>query len=93
MYVSKLLTMYYLIDINNVVGNDKNARGEAIKQKFRAYNSMDDYAKDKVQFLKKLYDFDENDDIATFTSKLTGANKGKRRYAAVSYTHLTLPTT
>lgn len=73
--------MYYLIDINNVVGNDKNARGEAIKQKFRAYNSMDDYAKDKVQFLKKLYDFDENDDIATFTSKLTGANKGKRRYA------------
>lgn len=81
MYVSKLLTMYYLIDINNVVGNDKNAKGEAIKQKFRAYNSMDDYAKDKVQFLKKLYDFDENDDIATFTSKLTGANKGKRRYA------------
>lgn len=73
--------MYYLIDINNVVGNDKNAKGEAIKQKFRAYNSMDDYAKDKVQFLKKLYDFDENDDIATFTSKLTGANKGKRRYA------------
>ncbi len=81
MYVSKLLTMYYLIDINNVEGNDKNARGEAIKQKFRAYNSMDDYAKDKVQFLKKLYDFDENDDIATFTSKLTGVNKGKRRYA------------
>ena len=73
--------MYYLIDINNVEGNDKNARGEAIKQKFRAYNSMDDYAKDKVQFLKKLYDFDENDDIATFTSKLTGVNKGKRRYA------------
>lgn len=53
MYVSKLLTMYYLIDINNVVGNDKNAKGEAIKQKFRAYNSMDDYAKDKVQFLRK----------------------------------------
>lgn len=73
--------MYYLIDINNVVDNDKNVKGEAIKQKFRAYNSMDDYAKDKVQFLKKLYDFDENDDIATFTSKLTGANKGKRRYA------------
>lgn len=81
MYVSKLLTMYYLIDINNVEGNDKNAKGEAIKQKFRAYNSMDDYAKDKIQFLKRLYDFDENDDIATFTSKLTGANKGKRRYA------------
>lgn len=66
---------------NYVEGNDKNAKGEAIKQKFRAYNSMDDYAKDKIQFLKRLYDFDENDDIATFTSKLTGANKGKRRYA------------
>ena len=32
-------------------------------------------------FLKHLYDFDENDDINTFTAKLTGKNKGKRRYA------------
>jgi len=31
--------------------------------------------------LKHLYDFDENDDINTFTAKLTGKNKGKRRYA------------
>lgn len=69
---------------NYVVGNDKNAKGEAIKQKFRAYESMDDYAKDKIQFLKRLYDFDENDDINTFTSKLTGSNKGKRRYAEAS---------
>lgn len=42
---------------------------------------MDEYAADKVQFLKRLYDFDENDDINRFTAKLTGANKGKRRYA------------
>lgn len=64
-----------------VTGNDKNARGEAIKQKFRSYNSMDEYAADKVQFLKRLYDFDENDDINKFVAKLTGSNKGKRRYA------------
>lgn len=64
-----------------VTGNDKNAKGEAIKQKFRSYNSMDEYAADKVQFLKRLYDFDENDDINKFTAKLTGTNKGKRRYA------------
>lgn len=64
-----------------VTGNDKNAKGEAIKQKFRSYNSMDEYAVDKIQFLKRLYDFDENDDINKFVAKLTGSNKGKRRYA------------
>lgn len=64
-----------------VTGNDKNAKGEAIKQKFRSYNSMDEYAADKIQFLKRLYDFDENDDINKFVAKLTGSNKGKRRYA------------
>lgn len=64
-----------------VTGNDKNAKGEAIEQKFRSYNSMDEYAADKIQFLKRLYDFDENDDINKFVAKLTGSNKGKRRYA------------
>lgn len=64
-----------------VTGNDKNTKGEAIKQKFRSYNSMDEYAADKIQFLKRLYDFDENDDINKFVAKLTGSNKGKRRYA------------
>lgn len=64
-----------------VTGNDKNAKGEAIKQKFRSYNSMDEYAADKIQFLKRLYDFDESDDINKFVAKLTGSNKGKRRYA------------
>lgn len=72
-----------------VTGNDKNAKGEAIKQKFRSYNSMDEYAADKVQFLKRLYDFDENDDINKFVAKLTGSNKGKRRYAeATNYAKL-----
>lgn len=66
---------------NYVTGNDKNAKGEAIKQKFRSYNSMDEYAADKIQLLKRLYDFDENDDINKFVAKLTGSNKGKRRYA------------
>ena len=42
---------------------------------------MDEYAADKIQFLKRLYDFDENDDINKFTAKLTGSNRGKRRYA------------
>lgn len=64
-----------------VTGNDKNAKGQAIKQKFRSYNSIDEYAADKLQFLKRLYDFDENDDIDKFTAKLTGSNKGKRKYA------------
>ena len=64
-----------------VTGNDKNAKGQDIKQKFRSYNSIDEYAADKLQFLKRLYDFDENDDINKFTAKLTGSNRGKRKYA------------
>ncbi len=66
---------------NYVTGNDHNAAGQPIKQKFRSYNSMDEYARDKVQFLQRLYDFNQNDDIATFTAKLGGKNKGKRKYA------------
>lgn len=64
-----------------VEGKDHDAKGNPIKQRFRAYNSMDEYAVDKIQFLKRLYDFDENDDIDKFISKLSGANKGKRKYA------------
>ena len=64
-----------------ITGNDKNAKGEAIKQKFRSYNSIDEYAADKLQFLRRLYDFDENDDIDKFVAKLTGSNRGKRKYA------------
>ena len=64
-----------------VTANDHDAAGNPVKQKFRSYNSMDEYAADKVQFLKRLYDFDENDDINKFVAKLTGSNKGKRRYA------------
>lgn len=64
-----------------VEGKDHDAKGNPIKQRFRAYDSMDEYAADKIQFLKRLYDFDENDDIDKFISKLSGTNKGKRRYA------------
>lgn len=64
-----------------VEGKDHDAKGNPIKQRFRAYDSMDEYAADKIQFLKRLYDFDENDDINRFTAKLTGENKGKRKYA------------
>lgn len=64
-----------------VTGKDKNAKGEIITQKFRAYDSLEDYAKDKVQFLKRLYDFSDTDDIQTFASKLQGGNKDKRKYA------------
>lgn len=65
-----------------VNGRDTDGKGNPISQKFRSYNSIDEYAADKVQFLKTLYDFNENDNISTFTHKLQGGNKGKRRYAA-----------
>ena len=64
-----------------VTGNDHDSKGKPITQKFRSYNSIDEYAADKVQFLKSLYDFNENDDISTFTKKLQGGNKDGRMYA------------
>ena len=64
-----------------VQGKDKDANGNPISQKFRSYNSIDEYALDKVNFLIRLYDFNQNDNFQTFVSKLTGNNKGKRRYA------------
>lgn len=66
---------------NYVNGRDKDVDGNPISQKFRSYNNIDEYALDKVNFLTRLYDFDQNDNFQTFVSKLTGNNKGKRRYA------------
>lgn len=67
-----------------VNGRDSNANGQAIKQKFRAYDSLDDYVKDEVQFLTSLYDFNQDDDFQTFSHKLQGANKAGRKYAEAS---------
>lgn len=64
-----------------VEGRDKDAAGNPISQKFRSYGSTKDYAADKIDFLKRLYDFDENDNIDTFLHKLQGGNKGGRSYA------------
>lgn len=64
-----------------VIGRDRNAAGERIQQKFRAYDSLDQYIQNEIQFLRNLYDFNPNDDFETFIGKLQGNNKGKRRYA------------
>jgi flagellum-specific peptidoglycan hydrolase FlgJ len=67
-----------------VQGKDKDSKGNPIGQKFRAYDSLDAYVIDEIQFLTKLYDFDKNDDFETFIGKLQGNNSGKRKYAGVS---------
>lgn len=64
-----------------VQGKDRNAAGQRISQKFRAYDSLDDYVKDEIQFLTRLYDFNQNDSFDTFMNKLQGGNRGKRYYA------------
>ena len=48
---------------------------------YRSYDSIDEYAKDEIDFLTRLYDFNDSDDIKTFTDKLQGKNNGKRKYA------------
>mgnify|MGYP003294338683 CR=1 FL=1 len=49
-----------------VNGRDTDGKGNPIKQKFRAYDSLDEYVADEIQFLTRLYDFNQNDDITTF---------------------------
>lgn len=66
---------------NYVQGRDKDAAGNPISQKFRSYNSLDEYTKDKINFLTRLYNFNQNDTIDVFISKLLGNNSDKRRYA------------
>ena len=66
---------------NITEGEDVDSNGNKIKQKWRSYNSIDDFARDEVGFLTSLYDFNQEDDINTFLNKLQGENKGKRRYA------------
>lgn len=70
-----------------VIGNDHDSNGNPIKQRFRSYNSMDEYAKDKVSFLTRLYDFNQDDSIDTFTYKLQGGNRAGRKYAG-SYSYV-----
>ena len=64
-----------------VNGKDHDAQGNLIQNKFRSYNSLEEFAADEVAFLSRLYDFNDNDDIDTFLSKLQGGNKGGRNYA------------
>ena len=64
-----------------VVGRDKDGKGRPIRNKFRSYNNLDEFVSDELQFLRKLYDFDDNDDFDTFVHKLLGGNKAGRRYA------------
>lgn len=64
-----------------VAGRDHNGAGQVIGQRFRAYNNLDEYVQDEIQFLTRLYDFNPDDDINTFIYKLQGGNKGRRHYA------------
>ena len=62
-------------------GKDRDRNGNKITNNFRCYNSIDEYVKDEIQFLTKLYGFDDSDDIDTFLRKLQGGFKQGRRYA------------
>lgn len=63
-----------------VLGNDKDANGKPIKQIWREYDSVDDYVKDEINLLKRLYYFNENDPIEVFSYKLKHG-VGGRQYA------------
>lgn len=64
-----------------IKSGDKDKNGNSVMQDFRVYDDMDHFTKDHLDFLTRLYDFDQNDDLNTFLNKLGGNNKGKRKYA------------
>lgn len=64
-----------------VAGKDKNGEGKPITQYFRAYDSVDEYVKDKIALLKRSYDFTGNETPEELISKLNGNNHKKFRYA------------
>ena len=66
---------------NYVNGKDKDSNGNKVSSKFRAYDNLQEFVQDEIQFLTKLYDFDPNDNFDTFIKKLQGNNTGHRKYA------------
>lgn len=62
-------------------GKDRDKNGNKITNNFRCYNSIDEYVKDEIQFLTKLYGFNQDDTIDEFLRKLQGGFKEGRRYA------------
>lgn len=66
-----------------VKGKDTDGKGNPIDQNFRAYNNLVEYVDDEVKFLKRDYDFNQNDDFDTFIKKLTGNNSSGKKYAVV----------
>lgn len=62
-------------------GKDRDRNGNKITNNFRCYNSIDEYVKDEIQFLTKLYGFNQDDTIDEFLRKLQGGFKEGRRYA------------
>ena len=67
-----------------VQGKDKDSKGNPIGQKFRAYDNLDAFVTDEINFLTRLYNFNKDDDFETFIGKLQGNNSGKRKYAAAT---------
>ena len=63
-------------------GRDHDANGNPIRNKFRSYDSIQQFAADEIALLKRLYNFNQDDDIDTFLSKLQGGNSGGYKYAA-----------
>lgn len=63
-------------------GTDHDSSGKKVQQRFRAYSNLDEFVRDEIEFLTRLYDFDPDDDFDTFINKLQGNNSGHRKYAA-----------
>ena len=64
-----------------IEGKDKDQNANPVIQKYRSYNSLQDYVLDELKLLTNLYDFNQDDDFETFINKLSGNNRYKKKYA------------
>lgn len=63
-----------------VQGRD-HLNGERVPARFRNYNSIDEYIRDKLNTLRVNFNFNQDDDFETFLSKLVD---GRMKYATSS---------
>lgn len=64
-----------------VIRTDEDKNKNPVKRRFRSYKTLDDFVKDEINMLKRLYDFDQKDNIDTFLHKLQGGAKKGYSYA------------
>lgn len=63
-----------------VEGQDQNKTGNVIDASYRSYSSIEEYLRDEVSLLKRVYKIKDDDSMKTFSEKLTGTHKHQAKF-------------